>query len=269
MRILICQYPFASPEANVETIARLVTESTISVDSSTVLILPEVAVGVWLDASNIEAPNRDSQMLAELAMQLGCHIVASVRWLEPEHTLPTNRWIWISPDGTTTAYYDKIHLFTPLGEHERYLAGTTSLVLEAPVKEKDGSAALVGAAVCYDLRFGQLFDVLRKQLVDIVIIPARWPASRLHHWQTMLRARAIEYQMWIVGVNAVGADPRNAALYYGGGSMVIDPNGDIHLQAGDETGVFAVSIDPAQSGRARAAFPVWNDRVAVAGNPTQ
>ena len=212
-------------------------------------VLPEVGLGRWLGGTAVEGDISQGVMAAQVARQLGADIVTSVQ------DQSYNRWIWVGADGRRLSQYDKIHLFTPLGEHQRFARGDRVVTWDW-----SRGQARVGAAVCYDLRFGDMFAALRQRGAELIIVPARWPIQRLHHWQTLLRARAIEFQCWVIGVNAVGPDPARDNLIYGGGSMAVDPTGEIVVQLGQESAIESFVFDSERVRRHRREFPVWQDR---------
>ena len=131
-----------------------------------------------------------------------------------------NRLVWMLPNGQYS-YYDKRHLFAYAGEDGHYTAGNKRLI--AQVK-----GWKINLQICYDLRFPVW---ARQQTIggeaeyDILLYVANWPERRNHAWKTLLTARAIENQCYVVGVNRVGHDGNN--IYHGGDSMVIDPLGEI------------------------------------------
>ena len=110
--------------------------------------------------------------------------------------------------------------------------------------------------MCYDLRFADEFWAL-ADTTDCYVVPANWPAARREHWMTLLRARAIENQAYVVGVNRVGEGGR---LQYSGDSMIVDPFGEILAQAADEETVIAADIDPKRVQSVRSEYPFLQDR---------
>jgi predicted amidohydrolase len=152
------------------------------------------------------------------------------------------------PDGVVHRY-DKIHPFTYSGEHEHYSAGSERVTVTV-----DGVA--LSPFVCYDLRFAdELWDLAPR--TDLYVVVANWPESRRLHWQVLLRARAIENQAYVLGVNRVGTGGR---LAYAGDSCVIDPLGDVlAYAAGGETLVLA-DVDPDVVRATRKRFPFLADR---------
>lgn len=162
--------------------------------------------------------------------------------------LPTNALLMLGPDGTRHRY-DKVHPFSYAGEHERFRAGDGPIVV-------DVEGVRVGLSVCYDLRFADVYwDEDRD--VDLELIVANWPDARRHHWRTLLDARAIENQVYVVGVNRVGSGGK---LDYAGDSRIIDPMGEVLVAgAGGET-VLVADIDPAVVTATRERFPFRADR---------
>jgi predicted amidohydrolase len=169
-----------------------------------------------------------------------------------------NRLIWMLPNGQY-GYYDKRHLFAFAGEEEHYTAGTKRLI--ASVK-----GWKINLLVCYDLRFpvwsrqAPLSDrkgVGGEAEYDVLIYVANWPEKRIQAWKTLLQARAIENQCYVVGVNRVGDDGNN--IHYSGDSMVVDPLGEVLYHKKDEENIFTVTLDKDQLDEVREKFPFWRD----------
>lgn len=168
-----------------------------------------------------------------------------------------NRLIWMLPNGTY-GVYDKRHRFAFAGEDEHYTAGTKRLV--ASVK-----GWKINLLVCYDLRFPVWArqsppppgEAGRGLEYDVLIYVANWPERRNHVWKTLLPARAIENQCYVVGANRVGTDGKD--IYYSGDSMVIDPLGEtLYTKAADEV-VFTVVLQKDKLEEVRSKFPFWKD----------
>lgn len=164
-------------------------------------------------------------------------------------SLPTNCFVLASPTGAVERY-DKLHPFTYAGEHEHYAAGAVS-----PTFVVEG--VRITPFVCYDLRFADDWWAKAGE-TDCYVCPANWPASRRLHWQTLLRARAIENQAYVVGVNRVGTGD---GLDYAGDSVVVDPGGAV-LAAAEPFAeqVVTAEVDPARVAEVRGAFPFLRDR---------
>jgi len=114
----------------------------------------------------------------------------------------------------------------------------------------------VAPFVCYDLRFPEIFRHAVKKGVQVYTVIANWPEPREAHWLALLKARAIENQAFVLGVNRVGRDPKNA---YSGRSQILDPRGSVLADAGNAEGVFGVELDPAALLDYRKAFPAIQD----------
>ncbi|WP_041523507.1 amidohydrolase [Gilvimarinus agarilyticus] len=159
----------------------------------------------------------------------------------------TNRLLWASPN-QPLKHYDKRHLFRMAGEHERYQAG-----LERTIINVSGWRVLV--QVCYDLRF-PVFSRNRDDY-DIALYVANWPAGRHDHWRTLLKARAIENQAYVIGVNRVGQDAYDQS--YAGGSVVFSPEGAVLIDAADIPGVVTTPLSAQALNAYRERFPAHLD----------
>jgi predicted amidohydrolase len=145
--------------------------------------------------------------------------------------------------------YAKIHPFSYSGEHEHYAAGDRYLTVDV-----DGLR--VSVFVCYDLRFADEFWAL-AEATDLYVVPANWPEARREHWRSLLRARAIENQAYVLGVNRVGAAKD---LPYLGDSAVIDPMGRTLAEASVGETVLLADVDAHIVNQTRAEFPFLPDR---------
>jgi len=162
-----------------------------------------------------------------------------------------NRLIWMQPNGQY-GIYDKRHCFAYAGEDEHYTAGTKRLI--ASVK-----GWKINLLVCYDLRF----PVWARQTpgaaaeYDVLIYVANWPERRILAWKTLLQARAIENQCFVVGTNRVGDDGNN--IHYSGESMIIDPLGEVLYTKKDEEDIFTIALDKTHLQSVREKFPFLRD----------
>lgn len=163
----------------------------------------------------------------------------------------TNRLIWMLPNGQC-GYYDKRHLFAFAGEDQHYTAGNKRLI--ASVK-----GWKINLQVCYDLRFPVWARQSSSELpeYDLMIYVANWPERRSHAWKTLLQARAIENQSYVVGVNRVGNDGNN--IYHSGDSMIVDPLGEVLYTKKDEEDIHTITIDKAQLDTVREKLPFLKD----------
>ena len=162
-----------------------------------------------------------------------------------------NRMVWMLPNGEY-GVYNKRHLFAFAKEDEHYSAGNKRMI--ASVK-----GWKVNLLVCYDLRF----PVWARQSggstpeFDVLIYAANWPERRSLPWKTLLQARAIENQCFVVGVNRVGDDGKG--IHYSGDSMIIDPLGEIIYQKNNEEDIFTYTFEKTRLDEVRNKFPFLRD----------
>lgn len=152
-------------------------------------------------------------------------------------------------DGVEACAYSKIHLFSYAEENKTYEYGKDVLTF----RQKDFN---ITPFICYDLRFSDCF-FRAASLTGVFAVIANWPGKRQDHWNTLLRARAIENQAYVIGVNRVGTDPNEE---YFGGSVIVNPDGSILLDCARQEGVFCADMDVARVARSRAGFPALKDR---------
>ncbi len=190
------------------------------------------------------------QFLLEQAAEHHAYLVATIAQRGRDGRFRNNA-VLASPDGTV-ARYAKIHPFSFAGEHERYEAGDSYLTVDV-----DGLR--VTLFVCYDLRFADEFWACARD-TDLYVVPANWPEPRREHWRTLLRARAIENQAYVVGVNRVGTVKN---LVHVGDSVILDPLGRVLAEAGPDETVLSAEVDAATVAAVRREFPFLVDRRTV------
>jgi predicted amidohydrolase len=115
----------------------------------------------------------------------------------------------------------------------------------------------LGLATCYDLRFPEMFRALLDGGAEVVLMPAAWPAKRVYHWRLLTLARAVENQSYVVACNTAGT---HAGVPMGGGSMVVDPWGDVLAEGGTGEEVLVADLDLELLRSTRESFPVLADR---------
>lgn len=174
-----------------------------------------------------------------------------------------NTTLVFAPDGTELARYRKIHLFditTPGGQDYResatYGAGSEVVLCEA-------GGLKVGCAICYDLRFGELFLALRRRGAELIFLPSAFTVETgRDHWEPLIRARAIETQCWIAAPATWGkhTDAKSSPRFTYGHSLICDPWGTIVARISDGTGWTTARIDPAVTERVRRGIPVMEHR---------
>jgi predicted amidohydrolase len=238
------------PAANFARLAPRI--ETAAAEGARLVLMSEMyATGFSMDAARIAEPEDgpSTEFVVEQAARHDVWVGASVPAVAPGADRPSNCFVLAAPDGAVHRYR-KIHPFSYGGEHEVYDAGADHTVV-------DVEGLRVALFVCYDLRFADEFWALAPR-VDCYLLPAIWPAARREHWRTLLRARAIENQAYVVGVNRVGSGGR---LDYAGDSVVVGPFGEIIAEATEavETTLLA-DLDPAVVAKTRARYPFLDDR---------
>ena len=155
----------------------------------------------------------------------------------------------VAPGQKLLAQYTKIHPFQR--EADRFSPGSDIITYNWPA-----SNLSICPAICYDLRFPELFRAGLSLGAQAFAIGACWPNVRHAHWRALSIARAIENQAFVFAVNRTGTDPM---LTYAGGSMVIGPKGEILGELGNEQAVLSIAVNPADVTTWREAFPAWKD----------
>jgi omega-amidase len=209
------------------------------------LVFPETFSSGFLGDVAAEPETMDGATVAwmrALAEELGCVICGSVAISTARGT--ANRFLWVRPDGKVQ-FYDKRHLFSFGGEDLRYIAGRERKVFHY-------RGWRVCPQICYDLRFPAWCR--SRNDYDVLLFVANWPEPRTAAWTALLRARAIENQCYVIGVNRSGEDPRG--LKYSGGSVVHDPLGEtkLDLGSGEQSGCVLIELDKVRSTRRLLPF---------------
>jgi omega-amidase len=237
------------PEKTLDLAESWVKEAS-SAGGELVCFAEQFATG-WDPSSHNHVQERDGPIvggLKALAREYGIAILGSFR--EKHDPLPRNTCIVVDGEGHELASYSKCHLFSPGGEDRYFAPGQSPAIFEL-------HGTRFGIAICYDLRFGILFHYYASVGVDVMLVPAAWPASRMDHWQLFIRARALEGQAYVIGINTTGRTPVDV---YCGGSMAAGPAGEIVSGLGEEEGLLAVKCDRASLEAARRSLPVSRDR---------
>jgi predicted amidohydrolase len=162
---------------------------------------------------------------------------------------PFNRLVLAGPGGEL-AHYDKVHPFRYAGEDRRFGTGDQRVV----TVDIEGTRTTL--TVCYDLRFADQYWAAAPG-TDLYVVVANWPAARRHHWRSLLVARAIEDQAYVVGANRVGTGGKES---YMGDSCIVDPWGEVLAQASGVETVLVADVDPDVVARVRDEYPFMRDR---------
>jgi len=184
--------------------------------------------------------------MCESASALQASLAGSL--IVAENGLYYNRLVFADPGGRIS-YYDKRHLFRMAGEEVRFTAGSVTLIVKI-------GRWRISFLICYDLRF-PVWSRNRKDY-DLLVYASNWPAARRDVWNTLLRARAIENQCFVAGVNRVGTD--GEGIHYVGESLVIDPKGKVMASgAKEEEQLIQATLSLRELEAFRQKFPVWKD----------
>jgi predicted amidohydrolase len=247
------------------------------VEAGDLVVLPEMFdTGFSFDLPRTnDADGRTLRYLQELSRELGATVQGARTVIGPEGR-GRNRATITGPSGGVLVEYDKVHPFS-YGRESEFFSGGDQVVTYAwthsprpPVgsstveisPDNGEDVARVCPAICYDLRFPELFRHGLLAGAEIFAVGANWPVARASHRRALTIARAIENQAYVLGVNRAGADPH---LEYRGGSLAVGPMGDILGELGDGEGVLSVEIDMAALRAWRAKFPAWKDHRLIRG----
>jgi len=248
LRISLVQYDIIWEDANSN---RLKLDQLLnSLKGKTdIILLPEMfTTGFSMNAREL-AEKMDGNSLKWMQLQAsltGAAIAGSLIIEENNHYY--NRFLFVTPEGKIFSY-DKRHLFSIGGENQYFTPGKKRVVFHY-------SGWNIALFICYDLRFPVWSRTVRE--ADLMLFTANWPENRKNVWQTLLRARAIENQLYTVGVNRTGQD--GSGIVHFGGSTVIDPKGKKIIELADQPGtVETVSLSLEELNRFRKKFPVYLD----------
>lgn len=225
--------------------------SAVGVD---VVVLPEMATtGFTMDAAQavpLDAPEVDG--LRRIASENSVWLIAGVALRDDrDPSLAVNASLAIDPTGEIVATHHKQRLFAYGDEDRHYQPGTDSTTIAI-------GGVRLGMFICYELRFPEVFAPVASD-VDAMVVIANWPRSRQQHWDVLLRARAIENQCYVVGVNRTGVAN---GLAYTGGSSAFDPWGE-WVTASNTNGTRIVALDAQRVADVRAEYPFLKDRCAA------
>jgi omega-amidase len=250
--VRVCSAQIASvwddPDKTLEKAALFVRHAAAS--GAALIGFPEQFATGWDPRSATHTGDRNGTIvtaLKEMAKENRIAILGSFR--ERNTPRPRNTAIVVGSDGRILAGYAKIHLFGPGGEQEGFTPGSELGIFQlGPLR--------CGIAICYDLRFPELFRLYAKAGVQAIFVPAAWPESRMKHWELFITARACENQLYVTGINTTEKTPVET---YAGGSMTVDPHGTVISRATGAEQLLFCDLDPAVVAAARAAFPVAKD----------
>jgi deaminated glutathione amidase len=252
----------ADKEANLQEAERWIREACSR--GAQIVALPEVFN--WRGDREQErkmaepVPGRTSDRMADLAKELKIHLLSgSILEEAPGNNKAYNTSLVFDPQGRLLAAYRKIHLFdvdikrgVSVKESDTRLSGEAVVVASTDL-------CPMGLTICYDLRFPELYRSLTAKGARIIFVPSAFTAlTGEAHWEPLLRARAIENQVYVIAPDQVGKNPKSFATY--GNSMIIDPWGRVLARASDIPGVILAEIDLDYLARVRAELPAISHR---------
>ncbi len=250
LTLIQCDLSWEDKAANL----RMLEDKINSIDQKTeIVVLPEMfSTGFSMKASALAETidGETVEWMKRVSHENGIILTGSI--IIEDGGKYFNRLIWMLPNGQY-GQYDKRHLFAYGEEDRHYQPGNKRLV--ASVK-----GWKINLLICYDLRF----PVWARQQssesspeYDVLIYVANWPERRSHAWKTLLCARAIENQCFVIGTNRVGTDGNN--IYHSGNSLVIDPLGEVLYHMADDEDIFTITLQKERIEEVRTKFPFWKD----------
>ena len=224
-------------------------------DKTNIVILPEMFSTGFSMKPEILAESMDGDTVAWMKdIARNKKIILTGSLMIKENDAYYNRLLWVLPNGEI-GYYDKRHLFGYGKEDEHYSPGKTRMIVSV-------NGWKINLQVCYDLRFPvwarqNMRENSNKDEYDVLMYVANWPEKRSHAWKTLLVARAIENQCYVIGVNRVGNDGND--IYHSGDSMVMGPLGEILFERSHDECVQTIILDKSKLDDVRNQFPFLSD----------
>lgn len=236
--------------ANFKHLKRLISDYFKANTTVDLLLLPETfSTGFCINRKDVQEPENGGIALVwlkKIAQQYNCAVAGSV--LVSQNDKKVNRFYWVFADGTVE-HYDKRHLFRLGKEQDHVEQGQERKVITI-------NGIKILPLVCYDLRFPVWSR--NRQDYDLMVNVANWPAARRHIWDTLLKARAMENQSFVVGVNRVGADGVDTA--HSGGTTIIDFTGKTIVAATDnQQQIITTQLDFSKLEQFKGNFPAFLD----------
>jgi omega-amidase len=253
MRISLLQY---SPEWENKTVNKKKLLSMLKKKSELgeILVFPEMTLTGFTMNTSVMAENLKGDTItffSGLAKRFQTNVFAG--FIERDGRNYFNSLVHLNPDGKLKTKYRKIHPFSYSTENIYYKGGELPTIAIV-------SGIKIGLSICYDLRFPELFRLYVKKKVDLLINIANWPDTRIDHWRTLLKARAIENQCYVAGVNRVGNDTN---LHYMGFTSLFDPMGREVVSNKDKELILTAEINKNYVQEVREKLPFLNDIILI------
>ena len=252
MNVVALQFDIAweNKKTNFDKVRQLLSQA--APEKNSLVALPEMfATGFSMNAEKIaEAYGSETEdFLSVTAIEFGVYLVAGVA-MRGGDGRARNKALVFGPAGQLLAFYAKMRPFTPGGESEHYRAG------DHPISFRCGPCT-VSPFICYDLRFPELFrEIAGAHQPELYVVIANWPEKRIAHWRRLLQARAIENQAYVLAANRIGSDPY---YNYTGRSLILDFNGEVLKDAGQNEGTIQAQLDLDSLSKYRQGLPFLRD----------
>lgn len=267
MRVAAVQLNATADQAANLAVADRLTRAA-AVDGASLIVLPEkwTAMGAEDDLRATAEP-LDGQVLRwarATARELRVDLIAG-SFLEqvPGQEKLSNTSVHVSPDGELVAVYRKVHMFDVEVGGRAYRESALEQPGDEIVLSKSADGVELGLSICYDLRFPELYRILAVRGARVVSVPAAFTlATTRDHWETLVRARAIENQAFVIAANQIGAHP--GGYESGGRSMIVDPWGVVLAQAPDSETHIVAELDLDRQSEIRARLPSLANRQPTA-----
>ncbi len=277
MDIYLVQMAIARGKPSLNRAKVLALTASIPAGKKPLIVLPELFSTGFLDLTALDEnkaaeweqiAKEDANFLSELAKRQEAWVVGTSVVKIPAGNLDENSVnprfqnlsLIYAPDGQEASRYQKIHPFSYGGEDRLFGRGNLTVTMEIPWKNPNTlqvESWIVQPTICYDLRFPELYRKGSQSGTHLILVQANWPEARQSHWETLLKARAIENQAYVVGANCTGDQD---ALHFAGGSMIISPKGEVLSHAQKEEALLIGHLDLDYCKQWRKQFPALRDR---------
>ena len=248
MRVALCQMNREWENKEVNTQRALTFLKAAAVHKVDAIFFPEMTLTGF--SMNINATKENDMKSVKMFQEYASkyHLAVGLGWVKDCGKKAENHYTIIDENGQMISDYAKIHPFSYAGEDQYFASGNEVTTFQ--IKGRSFSNF-----ICYDLRFPEIFQAVSSD-VDIIVVPANWPERRSVQWKSLLQARAIENQVYMLGINCVGLE---GGQNYSGDSRVIDPLGNIMEELSEKESIVLCDI-PDDVNKIRSTFPVQNDR---------
>ena len=252
MRVYACQTDIVWEDKTANHARVLALFERADFASGSLVVLPEMfATGFNTMSPSVTSDSAEQvtqTFLSRTARAFGVYLMAGVV-VDGKAGKGRNESHTYNPKGELVARYCKLHPFTYGGEAANYDAGEDLITF-------NWQDFTVSPFICFDLRFPEAFRGATRRGANLIVVIASWPGTRISHWTALLKARAIENQAYVIGVNRCGSDPK---FSYPGSTQIIDPSGEIVADAGEQENIISAEISLSYLTEYRATLPFLAD----------